>query len=88
MAEHRLPLADADVEQVSGGSAMWARSARGSFTIAGDHIVYTAAEGDALSAVAARYSVTAGQIASWNGMAGGDALSAGQQLTIYANTIR
>ena len=88
MAEHRLPLADADIEQVSGGSAMWARSARGSFTIAGDHIVYTAAEGDALSAVAARYSVTPGQIASWNGMAGGDALSAGQQLTIYANTIR
>lgn len=88
MAEHKIPLADGDMEQVSGGSAIWERSARGSFTIAGDHIVYTAAEDDVLSAVAARYNVTVGQIESWNGMAGGDALSSGQQLTIYANTIR
>ena len=87
MSEQKINLSDAEAVPVSGGSALWERNARGSFTIAGDHIVYTAAEGDALSAVAARYGVTVGQIRSWNSRAD-DALSSGDRLLIYANTIR
>ena len=87
MSDHKIPLSDADIGTVSGGSAMWERSARGSFTMAGDHIVYTAAESDALSAVAARYGVTVGQLQSWNSTAA-DELSSGERLVIYPNTIR
>ena len=87
MSDHKIPLSDADIGTVSGGSAMWERSARGSFTMAGDHIVYTAAESDALSAVAARYGVTVGQLKSWNSTAA-DELSSGERLVIYPNKIR
>ena len=87
MSEQKINLSDAEAVPVSGGSALWERNARGSFTIAGDHIVYTAAEGDALSAVAARYGVTVGQLRSWNSSAP-DNLTSGERLVIYANTIR
>ena len=87
MSEQKINLSDAEAVPVSGGSALWERNARGSFTIAGNHIVYTAAEGDALSAVAARFGVTVGQLRSWNSSAP-DNLSAGERLVIYANTIR
>ena len=87
MSEQKKNLSDVEAVPVSGGSVLWERGARGSFTIVGDHIVYTAAAGDSLSAVAVRYGVTVGQLRSWNPSAD-DALPSGARLVIYPNTIR
>ena len=87
MSERRNPLTDEALAYVSGGTD-WARSARGSFIMAGDHIVYTAAEGDNLAAVAGRYGVTVGQLRSWNSLAEAVGLAAGQRIVLYPNTIR
>ena len=87
MSEQKMNLSDAEAVPVSGGSALWERNARGSFTIAGDHIVYTAAAGDSLSAIAARFGVTVGQLRSWTPSAA-DTLSSGERLVIYPHTIR
>lgn len=87
MSEHRTPLTDAALEGISGG-ADWTQNARGSFVMAGDHIVYTAADGDTLSAVAGRYGVTVGQLRSWNSLSEIAALSAGQRIILYPGRIR
>ena len=87
MSERRTPLTDEALAYVSGGTD-WARSARGSFIMAGDHIVYTAAQGDTLSAVAGRYGVTVGQLRSWNSLTETAPLFAGQRIILYPNTIR
>ena len=87
MSERRTPLTDEALTYISGGAA-WTKYARGSFVMAGDHIVYTAAEGDTLSAVAGRYGVTVGQLRSWNSLAEAVGLAAGQRIVLYPNTIR
>ena len=87
MSEHRIPLTDGELEFVSGGAG-WMQNARGSFIIAGDHIVYTAAVGDTLTAVAGRYGVTVGQLRSWNSLSETESLSAGQRIILYPGTIR
>ena len=87
MSSCRTPLTDEALAYVSGGTA-WTQNARGSFVMAGDHIVYTAAEGDTLAAVAGRYGVTVGQLRSWNSLAEAAPLAAGQRIILYPNTIR
>ncbi len=87
MSAYRPSLTDEALASVSGGTA-WAQNARGSFVMAGDHIVYTAAEGDTLAAVAGRYGVTVGQLRSWNSLAEAAPLAAGQRIILYPNTIR
>lgn len=87
MAEHRTPLSDGELEFISGG-VDWAQNARGSFILAGDHLIYTAVTGDTLSAIAGRYGVTVGQLRSWNSLPDTEVVSAGQRLILYPNTIR
>ena len=87
MSERRTPLTVEALTHVSGGTD-WAQNARGSFVMAGDHIVYTAAEGDTLAAVSGRYGVTVGQLRSWNSLAETGPLSAGQRIILYPKTIR
>jgi len=89
MAERKIPLSESEAAAVSGGAGGWEKSARGSFVIAGDHLVYTAAAGDTLSGIAGRYGVTVGQLRSWNSLADtGVPLAAGQRLVVYPGTIR
>ena len=87
MSEHKTPLTDGELESVSGG-AEWTQNARGSFIMTGDHIIYTAAAGDTLTAVAGRYGVTVGQLRSWNSLSDVETLAAGQRIVLYPNSIR
>ena len=87
MTENRM-LEDRELEHAVGGTGGWQAQARGSSANCGGYIVYTAADGDRLSGVAARFGVTEPQIRQWNGMEEKDKLRAGQKLTIYPLSIR
>ena len=49
----------------------------------GDQVTYTVRRGDTLSHIARRFSVTVGQLLSWNGLSKSDQLMPGQRLVMY-----
>ena len=85
---NNMMINDGELEAVTGGAGGWQQYAKGSTVNYGNHVVYTAAGGDRLSGIAARFSVTVRQIQVWNDLGETETVRAGQKLTIYPVSVR